>query len=248
MAQAASPASYDHVRASGGAFWGELRRLMEGGAKRFCDVGGGAKPMVPLERIKEFGLDYVILDESRTELDKAPAGYERCEASILDEQAVANVVRDRGPFEVAFSKWTAEHVPDGRRFHEQVYRMLGSGGTAVHFFPTLYSPPFVLNRVLPPSLSDVMLAGAQPERESKFRPHYSWCRGPSQKQIRRLESIGFTVKRYTGFFGHGYFMRVRPLHVANRQLTDWLFAHPLPSMTSFALVVLEKPAQSGAPG
>jgi 2-polyprenyl-3-methyl-5-hydroxy-6-metoxy-1,4-benzoquinol methylase len=236
-------ASYDYARSAEAQFRGEVRKPLESGAKRFCDIGGGAQPVIAPARIEELELEYVVLDESHVELDKGAAGYEQLRASILDADAIGELVRERGPFEVAVSRWTAEHVPDGRRFHENVYRMLRPGGLAIHVFPTLYALPFVLNRVLPPALSALVLSGAQPEREAeKFRPYYSWCRGPSRRQIQRLESVGFRVERYTGFFGHGYFARIKPLHAANRQLTERLVARPLPSMTSFALVVLRRPA------
>lgn len=218
---------------------------MASDATRFCDVGGGARPVIPLARIEEFELEYVVLDESHDELSKAPQGYHQFEASILDSDAVAKLVREQGAFDVVVSRWTAEHVSDGRKFHEQIYNMLRPGGVAIHFFPTLYSWPFLLNRVLPQPVSSALLAKAQPDRESKFRPYYSWCRGPSRRQIQRLQSVGFSVERYIGFFGHGYFVRVKPLHLANRRLTDKLVDHPLPSMTSFALVVLSRP--SGPP-
>ena len=47
------------------------------------------------------------------------------------------------------SRWTAEHVKHGRRFHQQVHRLLRPRGTAVHLFSTLYSPVFVVNRLMP---------------------------------------------------------------------------------------------------
>ena len=43
----------------------------------------------------------------------------------------------------------AEHVPDGYRFHSNLFELLKPGGVAFHFMPTLYSPPFVINRLLP---------------------------------------------------------------------------------------------------
>jgi SAM-dependent methyltransferase len=222
-------------------FWAELHRLMASGAKRWCDVGGGARPLVPLALVEKFELEYVVLDESSEELDQAPAGYERFHASILDKQAIARLVDERGAFDVVVSRWTAEHIPDGRAFHEQVYALLRPGGTAIHFFPTLYSLPFVLNRVLPDALSGPLLSTGQPDR-SKFRPYYSWCRGPSEPQIQRLQSVGFIVDRYTGYFGHGYFKRVKPLHLADKALTGRLLRHPLPSLTSFAMVALTRPS------
>jgi SAM-dependent methyltransferase len=234
-------ASYAHTQDAQAQLWAELRRLTRSGSTRFCEVGGGVRPVIPMVRIEKLGLEYIVLDELNTALEKLPPGYKQFEASILDSGAIDKLVDEQGAFDVVVSRWAAEHIPDGRRFHQNVYKMLRPGGTAVHFFPTLYSLPFVLNRVLPPALSSELLSRAWPDRHSKFRPYYSWCRGPSARQIERLESVGFSVERYTGFFGHGYFAGVKPLRVAGRFLADRLCEHPSAYLTSFALVVLVRP-------
>ena len=208
--------------------------------------------MLSLSDVRRFGLDYIVLDESEDELAKTPSGYQTVSGSILDPDAVDKLIRDRGAFDVVVSRWTAEHVPDGRRFHEQVFNILRPGGTAVHLFPTLYSPPFVLNRVLPARVSNVLVTHADKSRaqegaHAKFRAYYSWCRGPSKKQVRRFESIGFSVERYVGFFGHVYYVRVSLLHRAHEFFTDRMLAHPRAIMTSFALVVLTREGRSDAP-
>jgi SAM-dependent methyltransferase len=235
------PVSYGPVQDAEPLFRAQLRTLMEGGAMRFCDVGGGKKPIASLAEIERSGLDYVVFDASQEELDKAPAGYHTFQGSIIDEDAVSRLVRERGPFDVVMSRWTAEHIPDGKRFHEQVFTMLRPGGTAVHFFPTLYSLPFLFNRLLSPQASAALLFRANPWRHTKFLAYYSWCRGPSEKQTRRLEEIGFSVEHYVGFFGHGFYARVKPLDVAHKAVANVLLDHPLPSMTSFAMVVLTRP-------
>jgi hypothetical protein len=238
--------SYGHSGTAQMQMIAELGKLMDGGARRFCDVGGGANPIVSARKIEQLGLDYVILDDSPGELDKAPAGYETYSASVLDSRRVSELVAERGTFDVVTSRWAAEHMPDGRAFHRQVFDMLRPGGAAVHLFPTLYSPVFLLNRILPSALSTALLergsAGGRAEdgRHAKFRSYYSWCRGPSTRQIDRLNRVGFTVERYIGFFGHGYYRRVKPIDRLHRSVTDVLLAHPLSSMTSFALVVLRR--------
>ena len=78
----------------------------------------------------------------------------------MDGELISRMVAERGAFDVVVSRFTAEHVPDGRLFHEHVFSMLRPGGHAVHLFPTLYSPPFVLNHVLPSALSERLLSGA----------------------------------------------------------------------------------------
>jgi hypothetical protein len=241
---------WDHTDTAQLHLLNELRALMDAGARLFCDVGGGANPIVSARKVAQAGLRYVILDASENELQKAPSGYERFSGDILDPEGTSRLVAQHGSFDVVTSRFTAEHVPDGRLFHERVFTMLRPGGHAVHLFPTLYSPPFVMNRLLPTDASAPLLHRAskgdrtEEGRHPKFRSYYSWCRGPSRGQLARLRSVGFSVERYIGFFGHGYYRRVRPLDVAHRAVTELLLDHPLASMTSFALVVLKRPERS----
>jgi SAM-dependent methyltransferase len=233
------PVAYAPLASADRQFWSELHRLMDEGAKRFCDVGGGDRPAVQLSRIDELGLDYVVLDISQAELAKAPSGYRLFEGSVLDRERVSELL-EGGRFDVVVSRWTAEHMPDGRLFHETVRDMLRPGGTAVHIFPTLYAPPFVFNRMLDSGFSARLLARAQPSRRSKFPAYYSWCRGPSKRQLRRLTDLGYSVERYVGFFGHNYYRRLKPLDAIHRRFVRWQLGHPHPLMTSFALVVLKR--------
>jgi SAM-dependent methyltransferase len=222
-------------------FWRELRALIDAGAQRIVDVGGGARPVLARGQLERYGVDYLVLDESPEELESAGAGYARAQASILDRAAIAALVRERGSFDVVLSRWTAEHVRDGRRFHESVYSLLRPGGTAIHLFPTLYALPFLVNRLLPRTLASGLLFRVCPDRTKKFTPYYSWCRGPSGRQLRRLESVGFEVVSYTGYYGHVFYERLAPLAGAQRAFNSLMLAHPLPAMTSFALVVLRRP-------
>lgn len=224
----------------------ELRRLMQSGSKRICDVGGGANPVAAVAEIQRLGVEYAVLDASGEELAKAPPEYVTLLADIDDPRAVERLVAERGPFDLVVSRWTAEHVPRGRRFHQQIHHLLRPGGTAVHLFPTLYSPVFVVNRVLPHSLSAVVVPHVDKSGRHRggahesFRPYYSWCRGPTRRQLDRLANVGFTVRRYIGFFGHPYYARARPISLVHERLSWWLVRHPVSSLTSYALVVLER--------
>ncbi len=224
----------------------ELGTLMGQGARRFCDVGGGANPIVSTRKIDQLELEYVLLDSSSEELEKAPGSYQTYQASILDPGAISKLLQSGGHFDVVASRWTAEHMPDGRAFHEQVHAMLKPGGVAVHLFPTLYSLPFVVNRLLPDAASSRLLSGsggggrASEGQHPKFPSYYSWCRGPSRRQLARLASVGFKVESYTGFYGHGYYRRLRPLDALHRRASRYLLAHPVADLTSFALLVLRR--------
>ena len=214
--------------------------------RRVIEVGGGANPTFSREFIERHGLEYTLLDISQDELDKAPEGYEKVCADICarDFSAV-------GGYDFAFSRMLAEHVTDGEQFHRNVHALLRPGGVAFHFFPTLYAPPFVINRLLPEKLAAMLLHMLQPGREQsgklgKFPGRYQWCRGPLRSQIARFERLGFAVQRYEGFFGHEpYYRKIPLLHRAHLCLARWLCRHPIAWLTSFAQVTLVKREGNG---
>lgn len=226
-------------------FEATVLRLLEEGGRDVCDVGGGPNPLLGPEQIAARGLRYVLLDASADQLAKAPPGYETALADVTAPPPALH-----GAFELVVSQWVAEHVADPRAFHRGVRALLRPGGYAVHLFPTLYAIPFVANLVLPEriagALARVRALTPGPSREDeghfgKFPAHYRWCRGPSARQVRRLESTGFEVVEYVGFFGHGYYEKLGPLARAEAALADWLVRHPVPLLTSAAIVVLRRP-------
>ena len=221
-----------------------VRRLSaRSDVERVCDLGGGANPILSLDDITEHRLRYELVDASAEELAKAPTGYTTVQANALDP-AVPEV---HGPYDVVASRFIAEHVQDAERFHRNVFALLRPGGYAAHMFPTLYEPVFVLNRVIPEGLANALLRLIQPGREEegpnpRFRAYYRWCRGPTPRQLRRLRNVGFEVVEYTGYFGHNYFQAIRPVHAVEQRVAAALLRRPVPSLTSYAVVVLRRPA------
>jgi SAM-dependent methyltransferase len=213
-------------------------------AHAVCEVGGGAKPLLSASSAAELGVDYVVADRSEPELRKAPGPHRRV---VVDVGSPG--FTPFGRFDVVCSRMVLEHVRDPRRFHENVWSLLRPGGVALHFFSTLYDAPFVLNRVLPETLVATLLRVAQPNRtpegnDGKFPASYRWCRGPTRSQIRRLESTGFAVERYVGFFGHWYLARMPRLQRLEDTWARSLVRHPNPWLTTFAWVRLRRPAWS----
>lgn len=211
-----------------------------------CEVGGGAKPLLDGRAVAARGLDYVVADRSPSELGKARGAHARVVADLGQEG-----FEPFGRFDLVCSRMVLEHVRNPRRFHENVWSLLRPGGVALHFFSTLYDVPFLLNRVLPENVVDRLLRAAQPNRQpdgdaAKFPALYRWCRGPTARQLRRLESTGFEVERYVGFFGHSYLARVPPLQRLEDRWADLFLRHPTPWLTTFAWLRLRRPAWSTA--
>lgn len=216
-------------------------KIADGEHKDICEVGGGANPSLRRSFVLEHDLNYVILDISDQELAKAPASYRKITADIADPEL--NVEPE---YDLVFSRMLAEHVRDGHTFHRNVRKLLKVNGIAIHFFPTLYAPPFVINRLLPERLAEALLHLVQSGRASegyhgKFPAYYSWCRGPSRGQIKRLENLGYEIEEYLGFFGHSaYYDKMKFLKRLHDGLCRWLVRHPVTHLTSFAWLVLRK--------
>ncbi len=218
------------------------RMVIEEGRRRIVEIGAGANPFFGMDFIQQHGLDYTLLDISQRELDKAPEGFKTVCADVCADQLPDECIG----YDLAFSRMLAEHVPDGRRFHSNVYSMLKEGGRSFHFFPTLFAPPFVVNWILPDSVSSVVLRLLQPGREpegrlGKFPARYSWCRGPIESQIKKFESLGFDVIEYVGYYGHdAYYQKIPALLTVHRAISLILKKYPVAALTSLAHVVLEK--------
>jgi hypothetical protein len=206
-----------------------------------CDLGGGANPVLSPEFIAQHGLRYLLTDASAAQLELAPAGYEKLVLDLSAPSFGAPAACD-----LAISRYVLEHVAEPEVFHRNVGRLLIDGGRATHFFSTLYALPFTLNRVLPDSVGGRLAGLSIPVRETEgreevFPARYRWCRGPSRRQLRRFEGLGFEVEEYVGYFGHIYYKRLPPVQALEDRLARALVQHPLPALTSFARVVLVKP-------
>ena len=168
--------------------------------KMICEIGGGANPLLSAEYIQATGIEYYILDISETELSKAPNHCNKIVADIAAPDFSFNTTK----FDMVFSKMLAEHIKDGEQFHKNVIKMLTDRGSAVHYFPTLYTLPFLINYLVPETLAAKLLkwfASRDSYQYAKFPAYYSWCRGPTRNQLSRLESLGYEIVEYRGGSG-----------------------------------------------
>ncbi len=209
--------------------------------RSICELGAGANPTFPLEFIREHNLEYSILDISESELKKAPDGYHKINADIASPDFVS-----AEKFDFVFSRMLAEHVTDGRAFHSNCNKILAKNGIAFHWFPTLFNVPMFANYLMPDNLSAGILKRTSDVDRStegfhgKFPAKYSWCRGPTKKQIRMFEEIGFEVEEYFGFWGHNYYLKIPPLHKLQSMTTRYFLKHPKPMFTIAAWIVLKR--------
>lgn len=205
------------------------------------EIGGGRSPLFAPGELPGNVASYTINDVSAQELERAPNIWRKACFDICGD---LNPLPDQ--YDVAFSKMLAEHVPDGRRFHANILRLLKPGGVAFHFLPTLYAPPFVLNKLLPDSLTRPIVAALFPGRDDngnpKFPAYYSMCSGRSERLIGKYRSIGYDRVDIRTFFGHDYFRRIPLLRELDRALSRFACGHDIHALGAYAYVRLTKAA------
>ena len=213
--------------------------VKEHNIKSVCDVGGGANPILPVELVNELGVRYTVMDISSQELSKAPKEYSKVQQDICSKD-----LTHLGEYDLVLTKMLAEHIRNGKRLHVNIFQLLNPGGYAIHFYPTLYAFPFIVNRLLPERLTSWILNLVAPRdrfRHEKFPAYYSWCRGPTRRQQKLFEKVGYSVTQYEGLFGHaGYYEKFRVLSRAHEMLVNFLLRHPNSYLTSYAYLVLKK--------
>ena len=211
------------------------------GAKAVAELGGGANPILAADAWS-FASERAVFDISAEELAKA-------EGINIDKRVadLCQAISDgHESYDLVFSKMLCEHLPDARMFHQNCFNLLRPGGLAVHFFPTLFAAPFVINRLLPEQVGRSILSVVRPSRindpkHGKFPAYYRWCVGPTTRSLRRFESVGFEVESWRGGYGHGYYGRIPLLDVLEKAKSRFLVNHPRPALTSFGVVLLRKP-------
>jgi SAM-dependent methyltransferase len=214
--------------------------VMEHSLTRICEVGAGANPAIRPGFAESHGLIYTAIDNCNEEIEKS--GMK--EMSAVDICGV-DVLLPEAPYDLICSRMSAEHFDNSKAAYSNMFNALSPGGLSVHCFATLYTLPFVFNRLLPEVVSDFILHYVQPERDremhDKFRAYYSHCRGPMKRQIRFFESIGYEVLEYRGYFGHSYYRRIPVLRGLEVFKTDLLLKRPCAFLTSYATIILQRP-------
>lgn len=192
--------------------WQELKPTLgrlarAAAARRVLEVGGGRDPLFSPEDADELGFDLTVNDIDREELAPLPSGFQK---AVFDIAGPADEIPLRAcGFDLVYSKMVFEHVKDAKMAWSNVYYLLASGGIGFAFVPTLYSPPFVINRYCPEWITSRLLRWIDPKRNDfevpKFPAYYKWCRARENIITPLLLSVGFREATVLPFFGTPYF-------------------------------------------
>lgn len=169
------------------------------------ELGAGRRPSFELADLPSSVEGYTVNDISQEELSLLPEGYK---SACFNVSGDASNFGDR--YDVVFSRFLAEHVPDGEAMHRNVYGVLKKGGVAFHLIPTLYAVPFVINKYMPEQLSSWVLKTFAPRRaiNPKFPAPYSACYSNPKTMTSMLREIGYRDVDFQNFYGHFYYEKL----------------------------------------
>lgn len=197
------------------------------------ELGAGRRPSFTFAEMPSTVRSYTVNDISPEELALLPEGYDE---ACFDVSGDASNFRDK--YDVVFSRFLAEHVPDGYAMHRNVYQVLREGGASFHLIPTLYAMPFVINKLLPERLTSWVLRVFAPRRaiNPKFPAHYSMCYGNPKRMARLLAKIGYSRIEIHNFYGHFYYEKIPVLRSVHRWFSDLAAKRNWTSLSSYAYI------------
>lgn len=207
--------------------------------RSLLEIGAGRRPLMTSAEIMQQNIDYTANDIIESELDLIPfpakkAHFDSC--GDLPREFLNS-------FDVICSKMVQEHVQSGERFYENIFSLLKAGGIAVNFHPTLYCPPFLVNRLLPEFISKSLVRIANPQRTDdnipKFPATYELCY--STPRIERLiKQIGFSNVSIFPFYHHEYFQKIPLLRIFDDAISTWAQTRDIRLLSSYAYTVVKK--------
>jgi SAM-dependent methyltransferase len=188
------------------------------GLVRVLEIGGGRGPLLTPAEAAAAGVELTVNDIDARELSLAPAEFNKAQFDIAGDIDPSW----EGRFDLIISRMVFEHVKGAPRAWANMHALLAEGGVALAFHPTLYAPPFVVNWLLPESLTARILRFFFPVRHDagypKFPARYEMCFADPAKVEPILTGCGFSQVLIAPFWRHGYFRHIPLLREADAAL------------------------------
>jgi SAM-dependent methyltransferase len=211
-------------------------------ARRIMEIGAGRFPLFDRAEVAPFDIEYIANDIDPAELERAPEDVGKTCFDIstadADEVAVLNNTVD-----LAFSKMVFEHLPDVKQAYSNIYEMLSPGGVCLNFHPILFSPPFVINYLMPTTPAERLLRRLSPRRnrdeQPKFPASYDrcWVSRPFRDTLR---AMGYRKVWQLPFWSHEYFVKFPGVRECDRIVNKIAERANWTSLASYCYTIVVK--------
>jgi SAM-dependent methyltransferase len=210
------------------------------GRVRLLEVGGGRGPLLTPAEAEAAGIELTGNDIDARELSLAPAQFNKAQFDVAGDIDPSW----EGRFDLIISRMVFEHVRNAPLAWANMRRLLAPGGVALAFHPTLYAPPFVINRLLPERLTARILRFFFPDRHDdgypKFPARYEMCFSDPAKVAPILSGCGFSQVLIAPFWRHGYFRHIPLLREADAALQHLAERNDWRALTTYAYTLARR--------
>ena len=171
---------------------------------------------------------------------------------MLDEAIGADICETLGvpdaSVDLILCRAVIEHLHDTPAFLRNAHAALRPGGHAVFVFANKWSPPMILNRILPHKLAEKLLLALVPGTAGYggFRAYYDKC---SYSAFRReLRRLGFEIEYdYCSYYSSSYFQFFLPIHILSILLDIVRQTLSIKNLASMNLFVVRRADDASAP-
>jgi SAM-dependent methyltransferase len=209
---------------------------------RLMEIGGGRRPLFTPQECAEHGFQTTINDISAVELENMKVDFNTACFDISGDISSPGIVK--GTYDLIYSRMVFEHVKDVEKAWANIYELLAPGGVAIAFYPTLYALPFLVNKLIPESVStkivDALYGFRKGEDMLKFPAYYDHCYGDEKRVKPMLDKIGFSDSAVLPFYGHDYFKKLPVLREIDNAIHDLARRNNMASLSSYAYAVVRK--------
>jgi SAM-dependent methyltransferase len=210
--------------------------------KRLMEIGGGRRPLFKPEECAEIGFETTINDISPVELENMKVTFPTACFDVSGDISSPEI--KKGHYDLIYSRMVFEHVKDVEQAWKNIYQLLAPGGVAIAFYPTLYALPFLVNKLIPESVSSKIVDALYGFRKGKdmlkFPAYYDHCYGDAKRVEPMLQKIGFSDTAVMPFYGHDYFKNLPVLREIDNAVHNLARRKNITSLSSYAYAVVRK--------
>jgi SAM-dependent methyltransferase len=203
--------------------------------RKVLELGAGRTPLFDTSISLPF--EFVANDISDAELEYLPSTTTHARFDISSPGDVPAALR--GTVDLVYSRSVLEHVRSVDDAMRTTHVLLRNGGIALHFFPTLYASPFVINKLLPFSLTKQVIQSLARPNYERFPARYAQANA-TPGTLRRWQGLGFRDVQAVRFYGHQYYNRIPILRDIENAFTMTAKRSGWTWYSSFAYIILQK--------
>lgn len=202
------------------------------------EIGAGCTSSFSQELKDKYSLNITGLDICETSLKKNILIDNLVVYDATNPNYEEDLKSFKDSFDLAVSKSFLEHIKNPEITHKLINFCLKEEGKAIHFYPTLYEFAFVINKIIPASLSRFIIKTSY--SLENFPAYYEKCTAINNKLIDFFKSCGFLFEYEKNYFSTNYFKVIFPFYLIYLPVSLLTCFFRLKKFAAYSITCFEK--------